>query len=177
LSKLIILAKHLQYNKQISNSSNKPKTLWNIINVETGKSRRKEQIPLLHNGGTIISDPPTIANDFNDYFLTAADNLLNTTLLSNSTQMNKDSPRTLSSRYIPYLSTQFKYTSTSEIENIIKALKPKDVKGYDDIPIKVLKWCAQFISSPVTYIFNKSIQKGTFPSRLKYSTIIPIHVR
>jgi hypothetical protein len=46
-----------EFNKQISNSSNKPKTLWNIINVETGKSKRKEQIPLLRNGGTIISDP------------------------------------------------------------------------------------------------------------------------
>jgi hypothetical protein len=89
--------------------------------------------------------------------------------------MNKDSPRTHSSRHTPYLSAQFKYTSTSEIGNIIKALKPKDAKGYDDIPIKDLKWCAPFISSPMNYIFNKSIQKGTFPSRLKYSTIIPIY--
>jgi hypothetical protein len=37
-------------------------------------------------------------------------------------------------------------------ENIIKALKPKDAKGYDDIPTKVLKWRAPFISSPLTYI-------------------------
>ena len=66
-----------------------------------------------------------------------------------------------------YPSIQFKYTSTSEVEKIIKALKPKDAKGYDDIPVKVLKWCAPFISSPMTYIFNKSIQKGIFPSRLK----------
>jgi hypothetical protein len=75
----------------------------------------------------------------------------------------------------PYPSVRFNYTSTSEVENIIKALKPKDAKGYDEIPIKVLKWCTPFISSPMTYIFNKSIQKGTFPSRLKYSTIIPIY--
>ena len=32
-----------------------------------------------------------------------------------------------------------------------------------------------FISSPITHIFNKSIQKGIFPSRIKYSTIIPIY--
>jgi hypothetical protein len=170
LSTLIILAKHLQYNKQISNSNNKPKTLWNIVNLETGKNRRKEQISLLHTRKSIIRDPPTIANAFNNYFLTVAGNLLNTTLKSNRTQIV---PMPLSSRPTPYPSTRFNYTSTSEVENIIKALKPKDAKGYDEIPIKVLKWCAPFISSPMTYIFNKSIQKGTFPSRLKYSTIIP----
>jgi sarcosine oxidase/L-pipecolate oxidase len=63
----------------------------------------------------------------------------------------------------------------SEVENIIKALKPKDAKGYDDIPIKVLKWCTPFISSPITYIFKKSIQMGIFPSRLQYPTTIPIY--
>jgi hypothetical protein len=81
LSKLIKLAKHFHYNKQISNSSNKPKTLWNIIKVETGKSRRKVRIPIIHNGGTIISDPPSIANDFNDYFLSAVDDLFRNKLM------------------------------------------------------------------------------------------------
>jgi hypothetical protein len=32
-----------------------------------------------------------------------------------------------------------------------------------------------FISSPVTHIFNKCIQKGTFPPRLNYSSIIPMY--
>ena len=70
---------------------------------------------------------------------------------------------------------RFNFTSTKEVENIIKSLKPKDAKGYDEIPTKVLKWCALYISSPLTHILNKSIHKGTFPSRLKYSTIIPIY--
>ena len=65
LSKLVVQAKHLQYSKQISNSNNKPKTLWNIIKSETGKTKRKEKISLLHTNGTIIRDPPTIANNFN----------------------------------------------------------------------------------------------------------------
>jgi hypothetical protein len=43
-----------------------------------------------------------------------------------------------------------------KLENIIEALKPKDAKGYDDIPIKVLKWCAPFNISLMNYIFNKS---------------------
>ncbi len=33
---------------------------------------------------------------------------------------------------------------------------------------------APFISSPLTYIYNKSLELGIFPSRLKYSTVKPI---
>jgi hypothetical protein len=68
----------------------------------------------------------------------------------------------------------FSYTSTEETEKIIKPLKTKNAHGYDEISMKILKRSAPFISSPLTYIFNKSLELGSFPSRLKYSTVIPI---
>jgi hypothetical protein len=61
-----------------------------------------------------------------------------------------------------------------EIEKIIKSLKAKNAHGYDEISVKILKRIARFISSPLTYIFNKSFESGFFPSRIKYSTVIPI---
>jgi len=73
-----------------------------------------------------------------------------------------------------YPNFKFRYTSTEEIEKIIKSLKTKNVHGYDEISIKILKCSAPFISSPLTYIFNKPLELGSFPSRLKYSTVIPI---
>ena len=125
----------------------------------------------------MTQDPPTVANHFNDYFSTTADNLIHTIQTSTRTQSTNDSPLPdlLYSQHHSYPSMRFKYTSTSEVENTIKSLKSKDAMGYNEIPIKVLKWCAPYISSPLTYIFNKSIQKGIFPSRLKYSTIIPLY--
>jgi hypothetical protein len=102
LSKLITLAKHLQYSKQISNSNNKPKTLWNIINLEIGKSRRIEQISSLYSGEQTIRDPLTIANEFNDYFLTVADKIQNIILQSNTTQTAKDLFTPPCSRLTPY---------------------------------------------------------------------------
>ena len=65
----------------------------------------------------------------------------------------------------------------TNIEKIIISLKSKDAHGYDEITTKVLKWSAPYISFPLTYIFNKSLENGVFPSRLKYSTIIPIFKR
>jgi hypothetical protein len=74
----------------------------------------------------------------------------------------------------PYPSINFRYTTTKEIEKIIKSLKTKNAQGYDEISVKILKWSAPFISSPLTYICNKSLETGCFPSRLKYSTVKPI---
>ena len=73
-----------------------------------------------------------------------------------------------------YPNIKFRYTSTEEIEKIIKSLKTKNAHGYDEISIKIFKWSAPFISSALTCIFNKSLEFGSFPSRLKYLTVILI---
>jgi len=73
-----------------------------------------------------------------------------------------------------YPSIQFRPTSSNEIEKIIKSLKTSNAHGYDEISAKILKWSAPFISSPLAYICNRSLETGTFPARLKYSTVIPI---
>jgi hypothetical protein len=41
---------------------------------------------------------------------------------------------------------------------MIKSLKTTNAQGYDEISVKILKWSAPFISSPLTYICNKSLE-------------------
>ena len=74
----------------------------------------------------------------------------------------------------PFPNIKFRYKSTEETEKIIKSLKTTNSHGYNDISIKILKWSPPFISTPLTHIFNKSLEMGYFPSRLKYSTVMPI---
>jgi hypothetical protein len=54
-------------------------------------------------------------------------------------------------------------------------IKLKPASGYDGITIKLIKASAPFISSPLAYIFNKSMSAGIFPTQLKYTEIIPIY--
>jgi len=64
------------------------------------------------------------------------------------------------------------YGGTNRIPNlkeVIESLKSKNSCGYDGIPVKILKLSAPFITSPLTYICNKSLSTGTFPERLKYA--------
>jgi hypothetical protein len=72
---------------------------------------------------------------------------------------------------IPFPKIKFNHTLTNEIENIIKSLKPKTSHGYDKCSVQILKISSPFISSPLTYICNKSLSSGIFPTRLKYSEI------
>jgi Notch-like protein len=53
-------------------------------------------------------------------------------------------------------------------------LKIKESSGYDEISTKILKTSAAFVSSPWSYICNKSILSGTFPTRLKYAIVKPL---
>jgi len=69
----------------------------------------------------------------------------------------------------------WKYATTYEINKILKSLKTKNLYGFDEIPIKILKLSAPFIISLLTYICNKYLSSGVFPERLKYAIIKPVY--
>jgi hypothetical protein len=54
---------------------NKIKTTWNIVKRETGKIHFPEQMPSLLINGDKGKDPGKVADAFNNFFLTIAENL------------------------------------------------------------------------------------------------------
>jgi hypothetical protein len=74
----------------------------------------------------------------------------------------------------PFPCIQLAPVTTKEITAIIKSLKWKNSHCYNKIPVRILKISLPFIISPLTYICNKSLSTGLFPTRLKYSQISPI---
>jgi hypothetical protein len=79
-------------------------------------------------------------------------------------------------KQLRYATFQSIPTTTTEIEHIIKTLKPKNSYGYDEISTKLLKITAPVISPSLNYICNKVLTKDIFPDRLKYSIIKPLYV-
>ena len=177
LTKIIRQAKTLHYSNQILKSDNKSRTLWNIVKSQTGKKIIKDEVSILDTNGAIIHNKQKIANSFNDYFSTIAENLLQpyhagSRMKQTNLTLKRDLPNNIRK---PYPNIKYKYTSTQEIEKIIKSLKSKNAHGYDGVSTRILKWSAPYISSPLTYIFNKALEKGVYPIRLKYSTTVPIY--
>jgi hypothetical protein len=74
----------------------------------------------------------------------------------------------------PFPNINLQFSSSKEVENIIKCFKPKNSSGYDGISTKLLKISSSFISLLLTYICNKSMSSGIFPDRLKYAVVKPL---
>jgi hypothetical protein len=118
----------------LQSKQNKIKTTWDIVKVESGKKTVNEDVQSLNIEGKSTNNPQAIASAFNKYFLS----LVEKTYLNNNNNNNT----------IYYLSHAFnnlfpnvnlKFTTTKEIENIIKSLKPKNTHGYDEISTNLLK--------------------------------------
>ena len=74
----------------------------------------------------------------------------------------------------PYPQINIKYVTTKELEKITKTLKIKKSYGYDEITTKVLSSSIYYISSPLTYIINRMLSTGIFPTRLKFAEVKPL---
>ena len=79
--------------------------------------------------------------------------------LSNVTMVND-------SMLIPYI-------TEAEVVSVIKSLKNSSA-GYDVVPASIAKLLINSYIKPLTYLINKSIVKGIFPSELKVAKVIPI---
>ena len=150
-------------------SNNSAKTLWNIVKTETNNKGNKCGPSLSNNRGT-LKEYKELANDFNTHFL----NIKDRRLFNNSTTTDPALNYLQDIFVRPFPSIQLAPGTVTEMKDIIKSLKWKDSHGYDEIPLKILNISLPFITSPLTYICNKSLVSGLFSTRLKYSQIIPI---
>lgn len=60
-----------------------------------------------------------------------------------------------------------------EVTSIIKNLK-NGSPGWDNISAAIFKHTFQYILSPLTHIFNKSLVHGVFPNEMKIARVIPL---
>jgi hypothetical protein len=127
--------------------------------------------------GKITENHHLNADSLNNYFLTIVDKINNNIAKSDyfiEFDIDIHWNYLLQAFPTPFPEIKFDLTSTKEIENIIKSLKPKNSNSYDKISVNILKTSTSTITSPSTYICNISLSSGVFPTRLKYSEVIPL---
>ena len=117
----------------------------------------------------ILTEEKDIANEFGEYVATVGKQLAQT--ITN--------PRNGIDHYIDKIPTQmnsfFMYpTSAYEIKKIIGDLKSKPSSSCDGINNILLKEIRDNISQPLTITFNKSLQEGVFPEKMKQADVIPL---
>jgi hypothetical protein len=170
----------MEFDRHILNSNNVMRTSWKLINKELGKDRKNHGFQSLIINGMSTTNHQIIANAFNKHFTTIPTMISQNIIASNcsiKTSVNNQNNLSFSLNNVFQISfpiIKYHCTTTKEIENIIRSLKSSNSCGRDEVPMKMLKSCSYFISSPLNYICNTTLFTGVFPDRLKYATIRPL---
>jgi hypothetical protein len=108
--------------------------------------------------GKLTTHHQTIAEKFNTYYISAADNITNNNQAMNTFD-NSHKKYPLNYLYSAFQQSfsniKLKNTTTGETEKIITQLKHKNSCGYEEVTTKILKTASPFIVSPLTHICNR----------------------
>ena len=161
-------SKKMYFETNLSLSKKNPKKTWQLLKEAISINSETKKINEIKLNNSSLTDPSSIANAFNKFFAGAGKNIADSL---------PDSPISPESFLSPNNSHDLHLGTISpgEICNIIQNSKSKLSTDIDGISMKLLKFTAIEISTPLSHIFNLSISKSTFPEAFKTSKIIPLH--
>lgn len=173
LKKVITAAKKLHNDKIIATGQkcNVSRTVWNIVNAETGKGRcnTRTNLELFDKNGILISDPGQLATNLNQYYVET-----NKLLQSCS----KVQPAFLDKLQLTDTDSTSMFLTPVIEEDVIKyiaKLKNKISFGLDEVQVAAVKHNAHLLCKPLCKIINMCFEQGQFPSNLKDAKVIPIY--
>ena len=153
---------HYHLASKLNNPSTSAKTYWSIL-ITFYNGKKVPLIAPLQIGNTLVSDFKKKANIFN------------TSFASQCVTLNNDSNLPYCQRCMTNAKMSSIKFENKDIVNVIKALDPCKVHGYNDISIRMLKICDSAIVKPLTILFKNCISQGIFPDNWKKSNICLIH--
>ena len=164
LNEKIQTAKDNYLNRKFENDIRDSKKTWKNINklIKTNLNSRTMEIK---SNESIIKDPIQVAEIFNEYFSTIADELDSSIPPSNLDPISYIDDSTNSFFFNP--------TTTQEIINCINSFESKSAP-IDQIPTFIFKHIAEIISPLISQLINNSVAAGFFPSCLKLTRVIPV---
>lgn len=167
------------YYKQKFNTNHKnPKEQWRTINEITGnKEKATKKIILRDYNETIIQDQKEVANIFNTFFSTIADELKNgiDKEISESKNLNNDIKNYFPENTYSAHSIFFYPTTITEIRSIVNTLGDRKAPGFDGITPVLVKNILESIEKVLMYLINFSLSRGIFPDILKKAVLKPLY--
>lgn len=162
------LKKDIQYQKRKCNSEfllasdNKIRDTWKLINNVTDRKSQKIKFNIA-NFKTEDESYEEKLNNINKQLIDMVEDI------NINTQVNKSLITSTINTFV------LLPTDAEEVYNTIQALKNTHTVGYDEIPTKLLKYCAHSLAEPLSILINKCFQEGTFPDKLKITMLTLLH--
>ena len=134
------------------------------------KKNKKKTINCLKRSSddTLTSNSSEISNIINKFFAEVGPNLASGIPVTDESVTNYlGQPVNNTFSFFPVIA--------NDILDEINLLPNNKASGLYSCPVKLLKLGGKLISEPLSLIFNKSIETGIYPNKLKIAKIIPIH--
>ena len=161
VSTLVRDAKRTFFSKMIHNNCDTVH-LWRAMNAITKKA------PSTNSGSTQVHS----ADSFNNFFLSQAKQtgVHNSGAPYSSARLREF----CHSKLNPHDTCVIPDITVFEVGKIISSLTNKRSTGADTISTYLLKTSLPYILEPLTYVYNTSIRKNTFPKDFKLAKVIPL---
>ena len=169
-------AKKSYYNQKFQNSKNDIKETWRTINTALGRNSKTTSIQQLEIDKIKITEPKTICEELNKYFCDIPCKLQKG-LISHAAVGNNQLTSVTFESYIakiPKGNENFKFRQLTA-SDVVKSIMKRKTSRSGNVPTKFLKDAVDFVSPILACIFNKSVEKGYFPSILKTAIVSPIY--
>eukprot|EP00733_Pompholyxophrys_punicea_P000453 Pompholyxophrys_punicea_v1_NODE_126_length_3319_cov_18.116115.p1 type:complete len:664 gc:universal NODE_126_length_3319_cov_18.116115:2957-966(-) len=160
-------AKRCYYTTKLEAARASPARTWKILNEIRGKTRPSSTLPdSLIVDGLKVNSPLEIAVHFNNYFASIGSQ--RSTIPSNNTPDHELSP--------PLKNVPAFVLTPCTAEDVVAMISELKGQTIDALGIHTcfLKDGAEFLSHPIAFLVNLSLNTGTFPSLLKVARLVPI---
>ena len=158
----------MYYRNKLNNVKESMSKTWKLVlNSMLFRNKKLNTLNEIDVNGSVVSDPNLMAKTFNDLFTN-----IGSSLARKIPPSNIDPISFLKGDY--QNSLFFTPVTEQEIIQIIGNLKNTNSKGFDDIPVNVLKFCRNELATVLSHINNLSLSSGVFPNVLKIAKVLPI---
>ena len=174
LTSVLRNAKKSYYGELFKKYKGNSARTWDTINELLSRRENKNKIVVdklisnEHDIPQIHETPEQIVEAFNDFFVKVGPNLAGQ-IRDVHESFNKYLPNPVSESF------HWLPVTPLEIEDMLRSSDQKKACGHDNLPVKLLVDSAQYISNPLSYIFNLSLQLGQFPDLLKVAKVSPVY--
>lgn len=167
-NKIVRTSKKLFFESELKANQSNLKQTWNILNTAIRKCKKSKLITSLTVNHIETRDPLVIANSFNKYFTTIAEEIATKI---NPTETPFSGPQT---QPVNLFNMSNVPISSDEILSILKQLDPKKSTDMNGISMHLIKLLSYELLAPLKHIFNLSLAEGMVPSQLKIAKVVPI---
>ena len=169
LNHYLRLAKRSYYEVKLKTLKNNIEGTWNILNQIINRTKRPNELPstLVDSNNQDIFHPCLIANQFCNFFTYLGHPLAKKITTSVNTYRSFLPERSFSSFF-------FESATQCEIVEIAKYLRINTAAGHDKVPMRSVKESINYISEPLTYTINLSINSGVVPDQMKLACVVPL---